>query len=479
MKTFDTRKTARRFLDLGTTLLLVLSMAFVCFTAACHPIIAEAAAAEVAAKEPSAPLLSFDGYAKGVVDGDRIVVTDAKGATHEFTWVDEGLRKTVDGAEELSEPIPEGTYVAPGEAALHAAETAVTIWGDAVPACEIHVNMYTGDGLELVYYGIGFGGTPFESMDAIYGYADAVTGTILHLDINYWGQREKQYGNAVLNEKVRTWHWDDAKYQEVHTSEKALSTAMELIRTCFPTGEIVPEDVNVWDAGSHTDGEQIAWAGGYLALVDAYIRMDQDPCYYVQVAVPLEEGAEPCVTIFGCYPLGWEYCCNQIHDPQVLKQELADLEAIRNGAGHTDDDAGTSMPTPTPLPSEDMPGMCADRAEALLGTAFTPMAEEWKPGDDPGKYAKLFLVRIDAYPDDGYTSSEPMADPAQVASMAKRGNVLRFEWNGQSLYAIYLGEGLLAYADAERMTVRNAYVSDWLNDKEGKPNCTCSILTWR
>ena len=29
------------------------------------------------------------------------------------------------------------------------------------------------------------------------------------------------------------------------------------------------------------------------------------------------------------------------------------------------------------------------------------------------------------------------------------------------------------------MTVRNAYVSDWLNDKEGKPNCTCSILTWR
>ena len=478
MKTFDTRKTARRFLDMGTTLLLVLSMAFVCFTAACHPIIAEAAAAEVAAKEPSAPLLSFDGYAKGVVDGDRIIVTDAKGATHEFTWVDEGLRKTVDGAKELSDPIPEGTYATPAEAALHAAETAVTIWGDAVPSSEIHINMYTGDGLELVYYGIGFDGTPFESVDHIYGYADAVTGTVLYLDYHYWGQTSQAYGSEAINGKVSSWKWDNETYAAAHTSDKALDTAMELIRCCFPTGEIVPKDPNLWDAGSHTDGEQILWAGGYVALVDAYIRMDKDPCYYVQVAVPLEEGAKPCISIFGCYPLGWEYCWNQIHDPAVLREEMADLEAIRNGAGHTDDDAGTSMPTPTPLPSEDMPGMCADRAEALLGTAFTPMAEEWKPGDDPGEYAKLFLVRIDAYPDDGYTNSEPMTDPAQVAATAKRGNVLRFEWNGQSLYAIYLGEGLLAYADAERMTVRNAYVSDWLNDKEGKPNCTCSILTW-
>ena len=297
-------------------------------TKAGHPIIAEAAA-EDAAKEPAAPLLSFDGYARGVVDGDRIIVTDARGAKHEFTWVDEGIRKTVDGAEELSEPIPQGDYVTPAEAALHAAETAVTVYGDAIPACEIHVNMYTGNGLELVYYGIGFNGTPFENIDLGYGYIDATTGTVLCLDMNYYGRIVKQYGEDAINGKIRdSWNWTGEQYANEHTSEKALATAMELIRTCFPTGEIVPEDPAVWDAGSHTDGEQIEWAGGYVALVDAYIRMDKDPCYYVQVAVPLEEGAEPAVTIFGCYPLGWDYCCNQIHDPAVLREELADREAI-------------------------------------------------------------------------------------------------------------------------------------------------------
>ena len=71
----------------------------------------------------------------------------------------------------------------------------------------------------------------------------------------------------------------ERKYANVHTSEKALATAMELISTCFPTGKIVPRDDAVWDAGSHTDGEQIGWNGGYEAIVDAYIRMDKDPCY--------------------------------------------------------------------------------------------------------------------------------------------------------------------------------------------------------
>jgi hypothetical protein len=348
MKILNIQKAARQFLDLGTALMLTLIMALACFIKAGHPIIAEASAAENAAKEPAAPLLSFDGYARGVVDGDRIIVTDARGAKHEFTWVDEGIRKTVDGAEELSEPIPQGDYVTPAEAALHAAETAVTVYGDAIPACEIHVNMYTGNGLELVYYGIGFNGMPFENIDLGYGYIDATTGTVLCLDMNYYGRIVKQYGEDAINGKIRdSWNWTGEQYANEHTSEKALATAMELIRTCFPTGEIVPEDPAVWDAGSHTDGEQIEWAGGYVALVDAYIRMDKDPCYYVQVAVPLEEGAEPAVTIFGCYPLGWDYCCNQIHDPAVLREELADREAIRNGTRNTDDGAGEPVPMPT------------------------------------------------------------------------------------------------------------------------------------
>ena len=507
MKIFDTKKTTQELISLGMALhgdkdtmetrirgvfsrqrsarlasvaamALVLALAFACFTTACQPVVANAASAEIAAVAPDAivaaegSLLSFDGYAKGVLDGDRIVVTDGKGVEHTFTWVDEGIRKTVDGAKELSEPIPEGTYVTPAEAALHAAETAVTVYGDAIPPCEIHINMYTGNGLELVYYGIGFNGTPFENIDLGYGYIDATTGTVLYLDMNYYGRISKQYGEDVINGKIRdSWDWKDGKYAEAHTSEKALATAMELIRTCYPTGEIVPEDPAVWDAGSHTDGEQIEWAGGYVAAVDTYVRMDQGPCYYVQVAVPLGEGAEPCVTIFGCYPLGWEYCCNQIHDPAVLKEELADMEAIRNGTLNTDD--GANEPADATL------SIYAAQAEALCGTAFTPMAEDWKQGDDPAEYQKIFLVRIGAYLDDGFEDSDPMLDPAIVDAKAKRGNVLRFESDGRFYYAIYLGNGLMAYADAERMMVRNAYVVDWMKDKEGKPDCTCCILTWR
>ena len=624
------RKRSARVASLAA-MALVLALVFACFTTACQPVVANAAVEMPIVNSDTAvaaegSLLSFDGYAKGTLDGNRITVTDAKGGKHEFTWMDEGIRKTVDGARELSEPIPEGDYASPAEAALHAAETAVTIWGDAVPSSEIHINMYTGDGLELVYYGIGFDGTPFESVDHIYGYADAVTGTLLHLDYNYWGQVEKKYDGDFVNGKMRSWQWDDARYTAAHTSEKALATAMELIRTCFPTGEIVPKDVNVWDAGSHTDGEQILWTGGYVAVVDAYIRMDKDPCYYVQVAVPLEEGAEPAITIFGCYPLGWEFCCNQIHDPAVLREEMADLEAIRNSVkvnagskersypvfdekllndradyaakqvgmkfylsadsydkefieeqgrertismAFIDISLGTADPwsvewldlgTPEDvircaLPGQTLQfsgsglwavyvgdGQCvyakaepdeavgvitqasvadmmqnnhcqlqindymvvspaveylldpndgtapapadaaldgyAAQAEGLCGSTFTPMADEWKQGGDPAEYQKIFLVRIGAYLDDGFEDSDPMLDPAMVDAKAKRGNVLRFESDGRFYYAIYLGNGLMAYADAERMMVKNAYVSDWLNDKEGKPDCTCCILAW-
>ena len=512
MKIFDTKKTTQELIGLGMALhgdkdtmetrirgvfsrqksariasvaatVLVLALVFACFTTACQPVVANAteempvvASDKVVAAEGS--LLSFDGYAKGTVDGNKITVTDGKGQKHEFTWVDEGIRKTVDGAKELSAPIPEGTYATPAEAALHAAEVAVTIWGDAVPSSEIHINMYTGDGLELVYYGIGFNGTPFESAENLYGYADAVTGTVLHLDNNYWGQSTQKYGDDAINNKVSAWNWEDERYAAAHTSDRALATAMELIHTCFPTGEIVPKDVNVWDAGSHTDGEQIVWNGGYLAVVDAYIRMDKDPCYYVQVAVPLEEGAEPSITIFGCYPLGWDYCCNQIHDPAVLREELAEMETIRNGTRNTDD-TGEPASTLAPLSTQDLQGMCADRAESLFGTTFKPMTDEWKEGDDPAEYNKIFLVRIGAYLDDGYESSDPLSDAAKVDAAAKRGSVLRFDWDGQFRYAMYLGNGQMAYADAEDMTVRCAYVSDWLNDKEGKPGCTCSVLSWR
>ena len=477
MKIFDTKKTTQELIGLGMALhgdkdtmetrirgvfsrqksariasvaatVLVLALVFACFTTACQPVVANAAeempvvaSDKVVAAEGS--LLSFDGYAKGTVDGNKITVTDGKGQKHEFTWLDEGIRKTVDGAKELSAPIPEGTYATPAEAALHAAETAVTIWGDAVPSSEIHINMYTGDGLELVYYGI-----PFESVDHIYGYADAVTGTVLHLDCNHWGQSVQKYGNDVINGKVRDWSWDSEAYGAAHTSDKALSTAMELIRTCFPTGKIVPKDPTVWDAGSHTDGEQIGWNGGYEAIVDAYIRMDTDPCYYVQVAVPLEEGAEPAITIFGCYPLGWEYCCNQIHDPAVLKQEKADTEAIQNSVKVNAGSKGRAYP----VFDEKLLQERADYAAKQVGMKFYHSDDAYDKEfmEAQGRERMISMAFIDI----SLGTADPwsvqwldLSTPEDVIRCALPGQTLEF--SGSGLWAVYVGDGQCVYAKAE------------------------------
>ena len=483
MKIFDTKKSTQELMGLGMALhgdkdtletrirgvfsrrrsarlaslaaaALVLALVFACFTTACQPVVANAAA-EIAVNASNTTvaaegsLLSFDGYAKGTLDGNRITVTDAKGGKHEFTWMDEGIRKTVDGARELSEPIPEGDYASPAEAALHAAETAVTVFGDAVPSCEIHINMYTGDGLELVYYGIGFDGTPFESIENGYGYADAVTGKVLYLDCNYWGQLEKKYGGDTINEKIRaSWDMSREEYASFSTSEKALATAMELIRNGFPTGEIVPKDVNVWDAGSHTDGEQMLWAGGYEALVDAYVRMDQGPCYYVQVAVPLDEGAEPCVTIFGCYPLGWDYCCNQIHDPAVLREEMADLEAIRNSVKVNAGSKGRSYPVFDEKLLQDR----ADYAAKQVGMKFYHSDDAYDKEfmEAQGRERMISMAFIDI----SLGTADPwsvqwldLSTPEDVIRCALPGQTLEF--SGSGLWAVYVGDGQCVYAKAE------------------------------
>ncbi len=471
---------------------LVLALTAACFTTACRPVTADAAPPEripgaaAAASEGTAgtedALLHFDGYARGVVDGGRITVTDARGGRHEFTWVDEGIRKTVDGAEERSDPIPEGDYATPAEAALHAAETAVTIWGDAVPSSEIHVNMYTGGGLELVYYGIGFDGTPFESAESIYGYADAVTGTMLYLDNNYWGQTTQKYGNDAINNKVSSWNWEDERYAAAHTSDKALATAMELVRACFPTGEIVPKDAAVWDAGSHTDGEQIDWNGGYVAVVDAYIRMDKGPCYYVQVAVPLEEGAEPAVTIFGCYPLGWDYCCNQIHDPAVLRQELADLEAIRNRVTYNSGAKQRSYPAF----DRDALNERADYAERWIGLKFYLDSDVYTKESD-GEYGGMFIEEQGkdrtlsiAFIDIAIETADPWSvewlnlnTPEEVERCALRGQTLQFSKTG--LWAIYTGDGQCVYAKAEPDSLTGTIVRESVADMMQGGTCHLQI----
>ena len=285
-------------------------------------------------------------------------------------------------------------------------------------------------------------------MDHIYGYADAVTGTVLHLDCNHWGQSVQKYGNDTINGKVRDWSWDSEAYGAAHTSDKALSTAMELIRTCFPTGEIVPKDATVWDAGSHTDGEQIGWDGGYEAIVDAYIRMDKDPCYYVQVAVPLEEGAEPAVTIFGCYPLGWDYCCNQIHDPAVLREEMADLEAIRNSVKVNAGSKGRSYPVFDEKLLQDR----ADYAAKQVGMKFYHSDDAYDKEfmEAQGRERMISMAFIDI----SLGTADPwsvqwldLSTPEDVIRCALPGQTLEF--SGSGLWAVYVGDGQCVYAKAE------------------------------
>ena len=187
----------------------------------------------------------------------------------------------------------------------------------------------------------------------------------------------------------------------------------------------------MWDAGSHTDGEQMLWAGGYEALVDAYVRMDQGPCYYVQVAVPLEEGAEPSITIFGCYPLGWDYCCNQIHDPAVLREELADLEAIRNSVKVN---AGSSKERSYPIYDEKLLNDRADYAVKQMGMKFYLSADSYDKEfiEEQGRERVISMGFIDI--------SLGTADPwsVQWLDLATPEDVIRCALPGQTLQFLML-----------------------------------------
>ena len=97
---------------------MVFALVFACFTTACQPVVATAAAETVtiaaekttlSAQEEA--LLRFDGYAKGTLDGNKITVTDAKGTKHEFTWVD-GIKKPKTKAGTRDIPIPDAIMAA-------------------------------------------------------------------------------------------------------------------------------------------------------------------------------------------------------------------------------------------------------------------------------------------------------------------------------------------------------------------------------
>ena len=217
-----------------------------------------------------------------------------------------------------------------------------------------------------------------------------------------------------------------------------------------------PEDV----ARCALPGQTLEFSGSGLWAI--YVGDGQ--CVYAK-AEP-DEAAGVIIQASVADMMQGNHCRLQINDYMAVSPAVEHLLDPNDGAA--------------PVANEDIRlAANAAQAEELCGSTFTPMADQWKQGDSAEEYSKIFLVRYGAYPDDGFESSEPTGDPDKVEATARRGNVLRFEWNGQGLYAIYLGDGLLAYADAERMMVRNAYVADWLKDKENKPGCTCSILTWR
>ena len=77
--------------------------------------------------------------------------------------------------------------------------------------------------------------------------------------------------------------------------------------------------------------------------------------------------------------------------------------------------------------------------------------------------------------DDGYEDSDPTLNASEALAISKRGNVLRFEWNGHFVYGICVDAWNMVWADVSTMTVRKAPVAEWMAEK---PDCTCSVLTW-
>ncbi len=461
---------------LAAAVLLTAAVGIGCFTTACRPVTEQEAAAdhsselstvfaedsgsaEANEENPDSagigPLLTFAGPADADIIGDTITAVGKDGTVKEYAYVDDGIW-------EHSDKIPDRKYVTPAEAAMEAARTAVTIYGAEAPEGPIHVAMQYYEGFSDVYYEISFG-APYMENDSAFGLVDAESGTLLQLEGNHWGAISAKYGSETVNNKIRDWNWEDPAYQEIHTSEKALATAMELVRTCFPTGNIIPKHPDIWDAGSHTDGEQITWDGGYQALVDAYIRMDKDPCYYVQVAVPLEDSASPWISIFNTYPRGWEYCNNQIWDPSVLEEELQFLEEVRNGTYQEE----PSEPAYRAYVDQNI---AAAREEAMLskiGTAFEPDWDEYQ--GDPEIFSKLYLSEELVWPDDSYASIDTLDSWDQLETRLDPGTLLIIHWlktkNGTAdICAVYTRAGLV-YADMDSKSVIGVPIYEFKDDE--------------
>ena len=448
-------------------LLLAVFMVVGCFTTACRPVTAEQGHSVIDAGQtkPAAEtldgqsvkadgemyesLLAFAGPATAKLDGNTVTVTSADGKQTVFTVVDDGIAEYSQSFDGLS-------VVTPQQAAMEAARVAVTLWGDAVTGCEIHVEgqKYAETGNSMAYYEIGMGGKSWAEGSGANGLVDAATGTLLSFDANEWGKNSAKYGHEFINEKIRTWEWDSENYADVHTSEKAIATAVALVEKCFPTGTVIPcvtKDGPDWDTVSYTDGEQIAWSGGYMALVDVYLRMDKDPCYYARIGVPLEEGAEPTVEIFSTYPLGWEYCKEGTWDPAQLAMLREEYEQIRaTGEYH-----GSGYARSYSVHDEETLNNTADVAVGLIGQTFYL-------GDDLDRsYNKEFVEEQGkermvsmAFVDISLSLADPwtvqwlnLQTPEEVVKYALRGQTLEFGKTG--IWAVYIGDGQCVYAKAE------------------------------
>ncbi len=432
-----------------SALVLSIAVSVGCFTTACRPVSAEESAvsnlpsvsadpageASPEEMEGNASLLRFSGPAAAELNGDTVLVTSADGKKKTFTVVDDGLA-------EHSQSFAGLDVVTPQQAAREAARVAVTLWGDAVEDGEVHVQgrKYAEPDSSLAYYEIGMGGKPWADGCGACGLVDAQTGTLLSFDADEYGKNSKKYGSDVLNGKIRDFVYDPETYGQAQTSEKAMATAVELIETCFPTGKVIPcvsKDAPNWDTVSYTDGEQIAWSGGYMALVDVYLRMDKDPCYYARIGVPLEEGAEPSLEIFSCYPLGWEYCMEGTWDPaqlEMLKREYEEMRAHGGYTVFTEEDLNRVADC-----AVDMVGQSYHVSEAMYDSEF--VEEQGKE-----RIVSMGFVQSLGTADPGSVQWLCLEKPEDVKRCALRGQTLEFPASG--LWAVYVGDGKCVYLKA-------------------------------
>ncbi len=284
------------WIAMSIAFVLALSMGIVCFTTKVQPVTAKQNEVEVLQynnEKTEVVLPTFSGVATAKSDGNRVTVSCADGKEINFTVIEEVIQKDADVSKE--------GFVTLTDVGMEAGRVATMIYGDALDGAKIRIKLM--ESLDRYEFVIHKDGTKAK------GIVDAKSGMLLKISVDSISRSEEEYGREVVNEKLSSYDWEAnfEAYEAVKSPEKAYNTAVELVEKCFPTGKIIPVIENDFETASYVDGEQIAWFGSYVSLVDVYLKMEEGPCYAVRVAVPIEGEGNAWIEVFSAHE-SWDDC---------------------------------------------------------------------------------------------------------------------------------------------------------------------------